>query len=319
LFLSLRHLLPCALLISCSVYDDSLLDDVQSSVGRGGTESSTAGTSNASTAGKGSLGGTSGDIETGGSGEPGTAGSAAGTTSVGGSSPTTTAGTSAGGTSSTEGGTGTATGGTGAGGTPNPPTVVDVMDDMEDGNFYLFAKPPRYGYWYLAGDATSGASLPKIENLVASLEPARGDSTSAVHFKATGFKGWGVSVGLVFADSKQQKAAYDGGNAVGVSFWVRGSVTNSAKLKVMFPIAGTAEGSSDCGGTEQGPCLDHFATQVSVTDEWKQVTILFSNVHQAGWGAALDGFDAAHMLGIEWTVALADADVWIDDVALLRP
>lgn len=316
--LSLRHLLPCALLVACNVYDESLLDDVQSSVGRGGT-ASTAGKGNTNDAGKTSIGGTGSDSEQGGSGEPGTptGGSAAGGTSVGGSS-TTTAGTGTGGTSS-DGGT-TATGGTGTtGGTANPPTGVDLMDDMEDGNFYLTAKPPRYGFWYLAGDATAGASLPKIENLVASFEPARGESTSAVHFKATGFKGWGASVGFSFADSKQQKAPYDGGDAVGVSFWVRGSITNSVKLKVMFPISGTAEGGSDCGGTGQGQCLDHFATQVSVTDEWKQVQILFSNVHQAGWGAAVDGFDAAHMLGIEWTVALADADVWIDDVALLRP
>lgn len=194
-----------------------------------------------------------------------------------------------------------------------------MLDDMEDGNFYLPAKPPRYGYWYVAGDATAGAKLSKIEQLVATLDPLRETSSSAVHFTATGFKGWGASVGLTFADSTQKRTPYDSGNAVGISFWVRGSMTNNTKLRVAFPVLGTDTSGTQCGGEGQGECLDHFATQIPVSDKWQQVTILFANLYQAGWGAPLAGFDAAHMLGIEWTAAGADADVWIDDLALLRP
>jgi hypothetical protein len=196
---------------------------------------------------------------------------------------------------------------------------VDLLDDMEDGNFYLSAKPPRYGYWYVAGDPTAGASLSKIEQLVASLDPVREDSSSAVHFQATGFKGWGASVGLTFADSTQKRTPYDSGDALGVSFWVRGTMTDNAKLRVLFPIIGTDTSGTECGGTGQGECLDHYATQISVTDKWVRVTILFASLHQAGWGAPLAGFDAAHLFGVEWTTAGADADVWIDDLALLRP
>jgi hypothetical protein len=190
---------------------------------------------------------------------------------------------------------------------------------MEDGNFFLSPKPPRYGFWYLAGDTTAGATLPKIEELVGVVSPARAGSTNAVHFTATGFKGWGCSVGLSFTDAASKRGAYDGGNAVGVSFWVKGRVSGNAKLRVLFPLLGTDPTGKACGGTDQGQCLDHFATQLTVTAEWQQVQILFSSLHQAGWGAPLTAFDPAQMLGIEWSAGVADLDVWLDDLALLRP
>ncbi len=315
---SLRHLPLCTLLLSCSIYDESLLDDAQP-VGRGGaTNDSSSGGATSKAGESPSLGGyANGDSGSGnesGRNEPGS-GAGSGATAEGGSR--STAGTSTGGTSIVVGGGSAATGG--SGGTQSPPTVVDMLDDMEDGNFYLLAKPPRYGYWYVAGDTTAGAKLPKIEDLVATFDPARDDSTSGVSYRATGFKGWGASVGLTFADSTQKRTPYDGGNAVGVSLWMRGTVANNTKLRVLFPIAGTDPSGKDCGGDGQGECLDHFATQVTVTDKWQQVTILFANLHQAGWGAPLGAFDPAHMLGIEWTSGVSDADVWIDDLALLRP
>jgi hypothetical protein len=310
---SLRHLSLCALLISCNVYDESLLDDVQSSVGRGGSGSN-AGSPDGSGGRAPSVGGGQ-DIENGagedGGGNAGTSASVGGSSAAGGGSGSAQAGSASGGS------TGPGTGG--SGGTPNPPTGVDVLDDMEDGNFYLFAKPPRFGYWYVAGDPTAGAKLPKIEQLIGALEPVRDGSASAVHFLASGFKGWGASVGLTFADAAQQRAAYDAGNAVGLSFWVRGSVTDNTKLRVLFPVVDTDPTGKACGGAGQGECLDHFATQLTVTDKWQQVTILFSSLHQAGWGAPLTGFDPAHMLGIEWTAGIANLDVWLDDLALIRP
>ena len=110
---------------------------------------------------------------------------------------------------------------------------------MEDGNFYISPKPPRYGYWYVAGDTTAGAQLPKIEELMGNPVPARAGSSSAVHYVASGFKGWGSSLGLSFTDAASQRIAYDAGDAIGISFWVRGSVEKGAKLRVQIPLLGT--------------------------------------------------------------------------------
>jgi hypothetical protein len=308
------------LLASCNVYTDSLLDDSAAPENGGVLLSAGNGSIISAQGGHAAIGGSKNtNVE-----PPG--GDAAETPNGGGGA------VGAGGTSTTSGGAGPAAGqsgaapaggattaGSSAGGSANPPSGVDVLDDMEDGNFYLSPKPPRFGFWYVAGDTTVGAKLPKIEELVGAFTPARDASTSAVHFTAAGFKGWGSSVGLSFTDSVSKRSAYDAGSALGISFWVRGSVSDNAKLRVLFPLLGTDPTGKQCGGTGQGQCLDHFATQVSVTSQWQQVTVLFSSLHQAGWGVPLAAFDPKQMLGIEWSAGIADVDVWLDDLALLRP
>lgn len=232
------------------------------------------------------------------------------------------AGTSAGGSSpAPQGGSPSAEGGSlGAGGSePEVPSGVDVLDDMEDGNFYISPKPPRYGYWYVAGDTTVGAQLPKIEELMGSPVPSRAGSTLAVHYLAAGFKGWGSSLGLSFTDAASKRVTYDAGDALGISFWVRGSVEKAAKLRVQILLLGTDPSGQQCGGAEQGQCLDHFATLITVTADWQQVKIPFSSLHQGGWGAPLTGFNATEILGIEWSAGTSSLDIWLDDLALLRP
>jgi hypothetical protein len=319
---SARHWPWFSLLISCSVYNDALLGDPgdgQSGVltNDGGSKTTPQGGHATSTGGTKATdpqetgGGASGKVSSAGtsSAEPGGSGGA----------PGAAGSTFGGGGMAAVAGSMSTTAGTSAGGVLNEPTSVDMLDDMEDGNFYLSPKPPRFGYWYVAGDTTVGAKLPKIEELIGDLTPARDASTSAVHFIASGFKDWGASVGLTFADASQKRTAYDSGNALGISFWVRGSVTDNVKLRVLFPLVGTDPSGKTCGGSGQGQCLDHFASQVSVTSQWQQVTVLFSSVHQAGWGVPLAAFDPKQMLGIEWTAGTANLDVWIDDLALIRP
>ena len=317
----LRHALTLGLaftcLSSCSVYSESLLAPIEAdvegmahagslSVGapdddeRGGSSSSSANTGGKAGAALAGAGGSG----------PGTGAGAGGSDASAG----TGASASVGGSGEVGGG-----GAVGSGGTPPQPSGADVLDDMEDGNFYLVPKAPRYGFWYVAGDATVGAKLPEIAELVGVLSPAREDSTQAVHFTASGFKGWGSSVGLSFTDQASKRVKYDAGNATGISFWVRGTVAGGAKLRVLFPLPGTDPVYELCGTQAQGQCLDHYATQVTVSEDWQQVSIPFSSLHQAGWGAPVTAFDPTEMLGIEWSAGISNLDVWLDDLALTRP
>ena len=315
-----RHVAALTLLSSCSVYDAALLED--SGLGEGGQGGSRA---NEPTAGRPSQIGSGGKAN--GSGGkpsgPNDAGSAGELSSAGsGGSDVETGGSSAGGGGSDAGGSGgnaTPGGSAGSGGTPPEPSGSDLLDDMEDGNFYLTPRPPRYGYWYVAGDGTAAAELPEIEDLIGTLSPARDTSSSAVHFVASGFKGWGASLGLSFTDQASKRVKYDAGNATGVSFWVRGSVTGNAKVRVLFPLPGTDPVYELCGEETQGQCLDHYATQISVTADWQHVTIPFSSLHQAGWGAPVAAFAPAEMVGIEWSTGTTALDIWLDDLALIRP
>ena len=311
----LRLVPVVALLGACSVYSESLLDDAATPDSGGALVGSGGSNLTAALGGRPATGGTSspGDEPLGGDGvgNPNEAGTASGGTGA-----TSSTGGQGGSTGSGVAGSVAAAG---SGGSISPPSGVDLLDDMEDGNFYITPAAPRYGYWYVAGDTTVGAKLPKIEELVGLLAPARGTSTKAVHFTASGFIGWGASVGLSFTNASSVRGAYDAGNAVGISFWVRGSVSDNAQLRVLFPLVGSDPSGKLCGGSGQGQCLDHFATQVSVTADWQAVSIPFSSLHQAGWGVPLAGFDPSKMLGIEWSAGIANVDVWIDDLALLRP
>ncbi|HVY26732.1 MAG TPA: hypothetical protein VHB79_09275 [Polyangiaceae bacterium] len=317
------HLFALSPLVGCSVYTESLLGDTQQTVNSGGSSISLAGSRNGTEGGT-AHGGVSGNPdpqETAGEANGSAAadaGGAGGTgTNNGGSAPN--GGALAGGTGSV-GGTTMTNAGSGGTAVVDPPTGVDMLDDMEDGNFSLLPKPPRYGFWYVAGDATVGGKLPKIEQLVATIDPARGASSKGVHFEASGFKGWGSSVGLSFSDASQKRGPYNAGNALGISFWVRGSVADSTQLKVQFPITATDPSGKLCGGAGQGQCLDHFSTQITVTSTWTQVPILFSAIYQAGWGVPVEGgFDPGQMLGIEWSAGTSNLDIWIDDLALMRP
>lgn len=305
-------MLPLTLLVSCNVYTDALLDG-----DAGGEAGDFGGGAVLTDAGKG--GGSPALANNGGGGKSSTpvqpnpeAGSpaAAGTVGSGGAGGSPAAG---------HGGSSAGAAGGAGGGSPPLPAGVDVLDDMEDGNFYLSPKPPRYGFWYLAGDATVGGQLPKIEELMSSPTPAREGSTLAVHFTASGFKGWGSSLGLSFTDVASKRVTYDAGDALGFSFWVRGTTEQGTKLRVQVPVLGSDPTGQECGGEGQGQCLDHFATQISVTTDWQHVTIPFSSLHQGGWGAPLGAFNPAEILGIEWSTGTMAVDLWLDDLALIRP
>jgi hypothetical protein len=56
-----------------------------------------------------------------------------------------------------------------------------------------------------------------------------------------------------------------------------------------------------------------------VSADWQHVTIPFSSLHQVGWGATVLAFDPTEMLGIEWSTGVTALDIWLDDLALIRP
>ncbi len=106
---------------------------------------------------------------------------------------------------------------------------------------------------------------------------------------------------------------------MGISFWIRGSVAGGGKVRVLLPLLGTDPLGQKCGANAQLACLDHVSLLVPVSEEWVQHTILFSELHQAGWGVPLAQFNPHELLGIEWSAGTAVLDFWLDDLALLRP
>jgi hypothetical protein len=80
-----------------------------------------------------------------------------------------------------------------------------------------------------------------------------------------------------------------------------------------LPSPGTNSGTGLCTR-----CTDHFGADVGLTDEWTQVTVLFSSLKQHGWGIPQLGTpDLAHITSLQFGF---DRDVvfdlWLDDIEL---
>ncbi|MBV9950250.1 MAG: hypothetical protein JOZ69_25640, partial [Myxococcales bacterium] len=65
-------------------------------------------------------------------------------------------------------------------------------------------------------------------------------------------------------------------------------------------------------------CFNDFGSDLTLSTEWKQYVIPFSDMSQMeGWGAPHPkGIDKSKIYGMQWQVNSpgADYDIWVDDV-----
>jgi hypothetical protein len=258
---------------------------------------------NDASAGKGAQGG-GGSGGKGGSG--GTVGSSSGGSSSGGKGGTVG---STGGSAATSGDAGSpaTVGGAGGEGTVEPPTLM--IDDFEDGDIVVLPNDNRMGDWLMDDDDVGyqNTHLPfNVQDLNAALEPARGESTRALHTWGGNHDGWGA---LVRADLNEQNGtdfAYDLSEYTGLKVWARSGNSDNFPMwvAVVTPDAIASR--------------DHFGTSVNVSPEWELYTLPFAAMEQDGWGAPVESFKLDEAVGIQFLLGTNDVDfdVWIDDVTL---
>ena len=99
----------------------------------------------------------------------------------------------------------------------------------------------------------------------------------------------------------------------GFSFWAKGTAggDNRIQFQVAIPATHAAANGGDC----LTKCFDHPSKQIVLTSEWKQYTVSFTELTQAGFGAP------AHYQGIimalNWvSIAASSVDFWVDEVGL---
>lgn len=190
--------------------------------------------------------------------------------------------------------------------------VSDVIDDMEDLNLSIAQIGGRLGNWYPIGDGSGKQSLE-----VTLIPGTRGTSKSAVHTTATDFAKWGSGVGFDFnqpGSTSTSKLPYDASNYAGVTFWARAAATTT--ISVVFPDKNT-----DPAGAICTVCDHHFLKNVPIDTQWRRYNVLFDDTMTDGGGTpnpeklSTEGLIAMHFrasAGINY-------DLWIDDVAFLRP
>lgn len=237
----------------------------------------------------------------------------------------------AGGTGSSNGGAPSPTAGTSTGGAPasgcGATDPMLLISDFETGKADVSAVAGRDGSWFLFNDGT-GMQLPmKIVNTPLAAE-AGGACNSAFAFHTTGqnFTVWGFGLGTDLAPKlAMARSVYDLSKYQGLA--LRAKADKPASLRMSISDLGTSPEGGKCTDstdkTNPARCGDYFGKEFSLTTEWQDLQMPWTEMAQRGWGLPIaEGFNAANAYTFRLQVkgsaaAPANFDLWIDDVRLL--
>ena len=186
----------------------------------------------------------------------------------------------------------------------------DVIDNFEDGDFFLLAKGGRTGNWYAYGDGTGTVT----EEIKSSKRGAT--SAKVMHTTGADFTSWGSGVGVDLNNAgagQADKKVYDASAYTGVTFWARAETT--LMVSVVLP-----DGNTDAAGKVCTVCDHHWFKPIQVDTEWKRYTITFESLAlENGTEPVPTAFDAAQLVALQFRLASGQTyDLWFDDVAFVK-
>ncbi len=210
------------------------------------------------------------------------------------------------------------------------PGILDVIDNMEDGDALVLARDGRTGGWYTYHDETPGTlnpdmgTPPAMETIV---DGRCGTSTRAMRVTGTGFSNWGAGFGFAFksvqTDAGYTSGPYDISAYRGVTFWARAGESSITAIRLGIGDQWNVPQGGHCEATElSGPtaCYDNFGSSVALSTIWKRYTVLFGELQQRSFGMPRPALDvtAAHLIEFNIPPSAPVFDIWIDDVALFK-
>jgi hypothetical protein len=259
---------------------------------------------------------------------PGAAGAAAGasaTTGASGGPAAAGSGTSSGAGAAAGAGTGASSGGVNCSALPLPSNMDDVVATFEEGTGAVLQVGGRGGGFYMFNDGT-GMQTPPPGMLPPAAKIDRCGSTYALCMSGKNFMTWGAGMGTDFAPTSAgmgmgTKQTYDASAYKGVAFWAK-SNTATASVRVGFKDKNTAPEGGQCDAMATmgaAACNDDWGKAISFTNAWQPVTLLFSDMMQAGWGKAFTAFDNKAVYSIQFQVSQgADFDLCVDDLVFVH-
>jgi len=215
-------------------------------------------------------------------------------------------------------------GGSGGGGEvvgDNQVAIVDMVDDLDDGDSSIPETSGRIGAWFIYNDGTSGGTQEPAANT--DFIPASGGPAGSLFMAQTsgsGFTDWGAGMGFDLNNPGDDmggagmKSTHDASAYTGVAFLAKGNVTVRAALFVEAVVP-VEYGGTCVGGTAEGEeCNDAHGKDFALTDEWKQYVVPFDGAAQGGWGQPAT-FDASMLTGFQFQIPSgATFDVQIDEI-----
>lgn len=190
---------------------------------------------------------------------------------------------------------------------PPPPPILDLIDDLEDGDLDIIEEGGRNGSWYTSSDETGDSVA--LENT----DDAAHEGERSVSAVGSGYTSWGAGLGLTFVTDGGSLLPYDASIYTGFTFWVKANQGAGRAMRVLVRDTQT-----DPVGGQCEDCYDHFMKHVDLTGEWQQVHVRFAEIRQQGFGDKFPAIDLTELVGIEFqTPANVDLDVRIDEIGFV--
>ena len=227
------------------------------------------------------------------------------------------------------GGKGGATVGGAVGCTDPEPGVLDLVDDMEDGDALLLYRGGRSSVWYTYHDKTTGSLTPD-EGTTVTMEPIPGGrcgiSNKAIRVTGSGWTDWGAGFGFDFHYDLgvSKEVAYDVSAYKGMTFWARIGETSVNTVRFGIgdqwsrPDGGHCDLTLTSGATA---CYDTFGSSVTLTTSWQRFVLPFDHLQQRGFGwPEPNGLETTTAMNVEFAIPPSSPvfDIWIDDIALYK-
>jgi hypothetical protein len=195
-----------------------------------------------------------------------------------------------------------------------PASVVELIDDLENGPPYIARTNGRSGYWYVRNDDPSGTSTSSV------FEAPGHESSSAVHLFGADFVKENPSVGFLFAGEPGQ--TYDASRYSGFHFWAKGSAADAGQgLTVAFGDRDTLPEFGHCVVNHDGAaheCGSFFHTDIALFDHWCLYTVKFDELRQPNGGYHPPSFATSGLYSMFFYVQHGTFDFWVDDIAFIR-
>jgi len=192
---------------------------------------------------------------------------------------------------------------------------------MEDEDSQIIVSNGRNGDWFTFNDGSEGFINPSPQNdfYMSDVGAPRAGSTKAVYVQGGNFTGWGAGVAFNFALDGGAPVAYDVSTAGGAQFWAKAD--NPLVVTIALPNVDTDAQGGRCEASGQGDnaCYSHFSKQLSLTAQWTEHTVRWSELEQPDFGRRVPTFEATQVYSMNFSIAIDQPfGVWIDDVAFVR-
>jgi len=186
------------------------------------------------------------------------------------------------------------------------------IDDFEDGNNQLTLEGGRDGYWWTKKDDKGSTVGP---DPFGPGEP--GSDGSEMALRANGITSgspdaWGAGVGVNLVN---QGTFYDASKYAGISFKAKVGPGGTTTVRFKIGDINTHPDGHLCKG-----CWNHFGKDLTLTNEWKVYTILFTDVRQEPyWGDPRPAaVTPSKLVAIDWSIGPHQTyDLWIDDIRFI--